>query len=106
MRAAIATALAAQEDEPRGAVDALVEEGEPGRRLEFLPGAEFDDRERIRQEPAGTIEGFERRGGETGSIRGIDKRHRALQSRADGTGGVTRHDLGMGAFAQRRDVPT
>jgi len=97
--------VAAQEDEPCGAVDALVEESEPGWRRQLLARAELDDRERIGREPVGAIEGFERRGGETASVRGIDKRHRALQSRTGRTSGVTRHDLGVGALPERRNVP-
>src|SRR6516225_6979019 len=91
--------VAAQEDEPCGAVDALVEKSEPGWRRQLLAHAELDDRERIGREPVGAIESFERRGGETASVRGIDKRHRALQSRTGRTSRVTRHDLGVSAFA-------
>src|SRR5690349_19785854 len=49
-------AFAAQEDEPRGAVDALIYESEPCGQWQFLARRDLDDDERVRGQPAGADE--------------------------------------------------
>jgi len=48
-RIAIFVVFAAEEDEPRGAVNALVEESERRGRHQFLPRAELDNGKRTRR---------------------------------------------------------
>ncbi len=46
-------ALAAQKDEPRGAVDALVDQGEAGGRRQVLARRDLDHDQRVGGQPAG-----------------------------------------------------
>ena len=97
-------AFAAEQDEPRGAVDALVDEGVPGGRCEFLAGRDLDDRERIGREPARGVERRQCRCGEPAVVGRVEERDGAAPIGARRTGCVRRKNAGVGAFAQRLDI--
>ena len=96
--------MMAQKDKPGGAVGALVDNAEAGRRRQFLARRDLDNRERIRGQPAGHGQPRQGRRGNAAVIGRIEKRQRAGESGTRRPGRVAADDVRAVFLPKRGDV--
>src|SRR5271155_642681 len=97
-------ALAAQKDEPRGAVDALVYDGEAGRHRQILARRDLDHNKRVGGQPAGGGERRQGRFGKPALVRRVEERDGTGKSGARRPGRIAGDDTGAVRFAKRADI--